>query len=206
MRSIPAQVAAALAARAIVERQLIWFTVRDRETGAPYSEGYWNDLGTVTAPVQDAETGLVVNRVFSGSGTLIEVDPIPAVSNLTIQRIEARLAQVSDRVNDLLRGYEPRQGKVQVYRALFDPNTRGIVDYAFPIFSGFIDEIVIPTPAEGGDGAVRVTLVSHTREITRSNPATRSDADQRRRSANDDFFKDVGVVGDPEVFWGVERR
>jgi hypothetical protein len=49
---------------------------------------------------------------------------------------------------------------------------------------------------------VFLTCVSHTQEMTRSNPDTRSDASQRLRSGTDNFYADCASVGEWEIFWG----
>ncbi len=74
-----------------------------------------------------------------------------------------------------------------------------------PRFIGFVDGVDIVTPAEGEEGSITLSCVSHTQEMTRSNPDTRSDASQRLRSATDDFFADTTVAGEWEIFWGMEQ-
>ena len=76
------------------------------------------------------------------------------MSNLTVQNITVTLSQVADRVNDLVRGYECKQGRVEIYRGLFDPATRTMVAPAEPRFVGTIDEAPITTPNEGESGDV----------------------------------------------------
>jgi hypothetical protein len=49
---------------------------------------------------------------------------------------------------------------------------------------------------------VTLKCVSTTRELTRANPDVRSHESQQARHAGDDFARDVGVVGDWELFWG----
>jgi hypothetical protein len=52
------------------------------------------------------------------------------------------------------------------------------------------------------ESGVLLTCASHTQEILRSNPDTRSDASQRLRNSDDSFYKDTATVGDWELFWG----
>jgi hypothetical protein len=201
-RSISAANQAALESRALVARDFLWLEVRNRDTGATATDGMWSDYGTVDAAVTDPDTGLSDTRTFSGAGGLIKISDIPLVNNLTVQNVTISLNQILDRVNDLLRGYDPKQGRVEIYRGLFDPATRRMVAAAECRFVGFIDEIEINTPKEGDEGGVTITCVSHTQELTRSNPDTRSDASQRLRSSTDNFFQDAAVVGDWDFFWG----
>lgn len=193
---------AALQARQLVARDFLWLVVRDRSTGASVTEGLWSDVGNVTASVIDPDTGLESSRNWYGSGTLVAIDDIPLVSNLTVQNVNIRLSQIDDRINDLVRLYDAKQGRVEIYRGLFDPDSRQMVAPAECRFVGFIDKIEINTPTENEEGGVTLVCASHTQEMTRANTETRSDATQKLRSATDNFFQDTSTAGEWEVFWG----
>jgi len=201
-KSLDLDVYNALKARRLVPRDLVWFVVRDRETGAPVTDGYWSDVGTRVLSVIDPETGGAQDREFFGGAGLIEIADVPYVSTLTVQQVEIKLSQVSGRVNDLTRTYDIKQGRVEIFRGLFDPVSRNLVGSAFPRFVGFIDEAPITTPAAGGEGDVTLTCTSHTQELNRSNPDTRSDASQRLRNPTDNCFADVATVKDWRISWG----
>jgi hypothetical protein len=201
-RSLSSENFAALQERRLVARDFIWFIVRDRSDGSPVEDGYWSDVGSITADVVDPNTGGTQSRSFFGALNLISISDVPLVSTLTVQNVTVTLSQVSDRINDLVRFYDCKQGQVQIFRGLFDTSTRAMVGPAFPRFVGFIDEAPITTPKEGGSGDVTLTCTSNTQEMTRSNPDTRSDASQRLRSATDNFFQDASVVGAWQQFWG----
>lgn len=193
---------AALQARQLVARDFLWLVVRARDTGASVTEGLWSDVGNVTASVIDPDTGLESSRDWYGSGTLVAIDDIPLVSNLTVQNVNIRLSQIDDRINDLVRLYDAKQARVEIYRGLFDPDTRQMVAPAECRFVGFVDQINITTPTENEEGSVTLTCASHTQEMTRANTETRSDATQKVRSATDNFFQDTSTAGSWEVFWG----
>lgn len=201
-RSLSSNNYAALQGRRLVARDFVWFIVRDIATGNPVTDGYWSDVGTIDAEVIDPESGALVTRTFYGAASLISISDIPLVSNLTVQTVTLKLAQVADRVNDLVRGYDCKQGKVQIWRGLFDPSTRVLVDPAIPRFAGTIDAAPITTPREGETGDVTLTCTANTQELTRSNPDTRSDASQRLRSATDAFYRHTATVIDWEQYWG----
>lgn len=188
----------------LVARDFVAFVVRDRVTGDPVLDGYWSDYGDFSASVINPETGGAETRTFFGAAGLISISDIPLISTLTVQQISITLNQVSDRINDLLRTYDCKQGQVIVWRGLFNPNTRLQAGPAYPRFVGFIDEAPVTTPAENQVGSVTLTCTSHTQELTRANSDTRSDASQKIRSATDNFFQDAGVVGTWEHFWGRE--
>ena len=202
MRDISAANSDALAQRILVARDFIWFVVRDRDTGVAVTDGYWSDIGSISADVIDPDTGGTSTRTWAGAGSLIAISDIPLVSNITVQNISVTLSQVADRVNNLVRAYDCKQGRVEIYRGLFDPNSRKLVSPAVPRFVGTIDEAPITTPAEGQSGDVTLTCTSNTVELTRANPDTRSDASQRQRNAGDLFYVDTAVVGTWQQFWG----
>lgn len=192
----------ALEKRALVLRDFVWLTVRNRTTNALVNDGMWSDVGDITIPVVDALTGIQTNRTFAGTGTLVEISPIPLVANLSVQSVTIKMMHVGDRVQDLIRTYDPQQGRISIYRALFDPATRNIVSGAFSRFTGFIDQVTIVTPVEGDIGYAEFECKSHTQEITRSNPDTRSSESQKIRLSTDKFYDDSSVSGGWEIFWG----
>lgn len=202
MRSISVENQAALDAGNLVARDFVWFVVYNRDTRAEVTDGYWSDIGTYVAAVINPETGVPENRTWYGADGLIAISDIPAVSTLTVQNVTITLAQASDRINELVRTYDCKQGRVEVYRGLFDPLTREMVAPAESVFVGFIDEAPISTPRENDVGSVTLTCTSHTQEMTRSNSDTRSDASQKLRSATDNFYQDTAVVSSWQQSWG----
>lgn len=201
-RAIDVDSYAALSARRLVARDFIWFVVRDRDTGNPVTDGYWSDVGTIAAEVIDPDTSAPVTRTFAGAGGLVSISDIPLVSNLTVQNVTVTLSQVSERINDLVRGYDCKQGKVQIFRGLFDPATHALVAPAFPRFAGTIDEAPITTPEENRSGDVVLTCTGNTQELTRANSDTRSDASQKLRDPDDDFYLHTATVADWQQYWG----
>lgn len=201
-RSLSAETYLALQGRRVVARDFLWLQVRDRTSGDAVFDGYWSDVGTIAAEVIDPETGGSTTRTFVGAGGLISISDIPLVSTLMVQTITITLSQVADRVNDLVRSYDCKQGRVEIFRGLFDPVSRVMVAPATSRFVGFIDEAPIKTPKQGEQGNVTLTCTAHTQEMTRSNTDTRSDASQQLRSAGDNFLQDVAVVGGWNFFWG----
>jgi len=149
---------------------------RDRETGAAVTDGMWSDVGNITASVIHPDTGLTVSRDWYGSGTLVQISDLPAVSNLSVQQVTIRLSQIVDNVEILVRQYDCKQARVEVYRGLFDPDTRLMVAPAECRFFGFVDEIEINTPTENDEGSVELQCASHTQEMTRANTDTRNGA------------------------------
>jgi hypothetical protein len=202
MREMSAENYAALQARRLVARDFLWLVVRTLDTGLPFGYGFWSDVGNVNAQVLNPDTGLAESRNFEGSGSLIQISDIPLVANLTVQNTTISMSQIDEGVANIVRGYDLKQARVEIYRGLFDPDTRQMVAPAFSRFIGFVDNVVITTPKEGEEGSVELTCASHTQEVTRSNPDTRSQDSQALRLSGDGFFKDTTTVGDWEFFWG----
>lgn len=206
MRSISTANQAALAARALVARDFLWIVARNRSTGAAVPVGFWSDIENVSSvPVINPDTLTTVSRSYYGAGSLISIDDIPAISSIQVQDVHIRMSQLDEQVENAIRFYDVKQARVEIHRGLFDPATRLLVAPAVVRFVGFVNLVEVHTPEEGGDGFVDITCVSHTQELTRSNPATRSHADQQTRSATDTFFVDAAVVGDWEFQWGEEK-
>lgn len=202
MRDIDSATQAALAARALVARDFIQITGKNISTGATETLYLWSDLGTVTATVIDGLTGDATSHDYIGTATLLKIDDVPLTSDVTVRTVTATLSQINSDVTDAVRGADLHQGKVQIHRGLFDPATRELVSNPLPRFVGFVDKCVITTPTEGNDGSIVLTLTSHTQELTRTNTAKCSDADQKRRSSTDNFYQDMAVVGNWQLFWG----
>lgn len=202
MHSYDAATIAALAARRLIPRDFLWIVARNRSTGSPVSVGFWSDVSNVTAPVLNPDTGSEVSRAFYGAGGLIQIDDIPAVASVSIQQINIRMSQLDEMVEEAVRLYDIKQARVEIYTGMLDPDSRKLVAPAICRFVGFIDGVSIETPAENADGGVTLTCVSHTQEMTRANPATRSHEDQKTRDPDDDFFVDAAVCGEWQHFWG----
>ena len=191
--------------RELIARDFLWLIARDRRTGAPVTEGLWSDVGNVSAYVINPDTGLPELRDWYGAGSLITIDDIPLVANLSVQNVTIRMSQVHEEVQRIVRDYDCHQARVEIYRGQFDPRTRLMVASAISRFVGFVDKVEVKTPSENEDGSVTMTCASHTQEFTRSNPETRSHASQILRDPNDTFYKDAATVEEWEVFWGSEK-
>lgn len=202
MRVISSENQTALQQRRLIARDFLWIVARNRVTGDPETVGFWSDVDDATLQVLNPETLLPVYRDYKAAGGLIEINAIPSVSVLQVQEIEIRMSQLDELVQQAVRLYDVKQARVEIHRGLFDPDTRNLVAPALVRFVGFINNLRITTPAEGSDGGVYLSCVSHTQELTRANPSTRSNEDQKIRSSSDIFFQDTAVVGEWELDWG----
>lgn len=205
MRALSPENVAALAQRRLVARDFLWIVARDRGNNSPQAVGFWSGVGNVSADVIDPDTGAVSTRTWYGTRTLIAIDGVPLVANMTAQTVAINLSQIADLVQQAVRLYDCKQARVEIFRGLFNPDSRLMVAPAFCRFVGFADDIDIKTPSEGEAGGVILTANSHTQEMMRSNPDTRSGASQRLRDPTDTFYDDTATVGQQEFFWGRKR-
>lgn len=189
--------------KGIAERKFVSFFVRslDGESTATFS--FWNDLDTVTASVLKPDTGSAENRTYYGDGSLLGIDPVVMTSDLTVQTIGITLSQIHSTVQNMVRGYDIRGARVEIHRGIFDPQTHELAGPIYCRFVGFVNKVSIGTPKVGEEGAIEIKAVSIARELTRTNPAKKSDETQRRRS-NDRFYRYVGVA-DVDVWWGSNK-
>lgn len=205
MRSFSSTLQNALLNRTIVFRDFLWLIPRDMSTGNPAPYGFWSGAGNVSAQVVNPLSGSAVSRNFEGAGALISISDIPAVSNITVQTVSIRISQLNDDAQAVVRGYDLKQGRVEVYSGYFDPVSRALLEPAFCRFQGFVDFVGVHTPKEGDDGYMELTCTSHTAELTRTNPDTRAHDSQQVRLSGDAFFKDVVAVSDWNIFWGQKQ-
>lgn len=205
MRSVDSTTSAYLQTRAgVVPREFLWIVGKDRSTGEPAAAGLWNDLDVVTVTVLDGLTGSEVSRDYAGAGSLIKIDAIPLTSDLTIRTVRIRLSQVNAAVANAIRGYDPRFAHVEIHKGLFHLSTRQLIAPPVAHFVGQVNGAPIRTPPPGQEGDITLSVVSQTRELTRTNPAKKSDETQRLRSG-DRFRRYKDVAGQWDVFWGEKK-
>jgi hypothetical protein len=205
MRDTDAAIVEALGKPRTVTRDFLWVTPKNRDTGELASFGLWSGWGDIAAPVTDAYTQSTVIRTFSGEGGLVSIGTLTMVADLTVRELAVTLSQIDPTVETIVREYEARSAPAQVWRGVFDPDTRLLVAPAANRFVGFVDTAEVTTPAEGDSGAIVLNCVSQLREMTRSNPDTRSDESQRKRSTTDSFFQYADVAGGWPIWWGQKK-
>lgn len=205
MKLIDATTQAALVAAptsGLRARDLVTFKARPIGGGAPVEFSFWNDIDTVAIQVFRGDTGSAESRTFVGDGALLKVGATTFGSDLTIQTLTITMSQLHATVQNMARGYDIRQAQVEVHRVLFDPRTNAVIGPATSRFVGKVNKAPIATPKSGEEGGIDIACVSHLREMTRTNPAKKSDETQKRRSS--DRFRRHGNVADRVLFWGQE--
>jgi hypothetical protein len=184
-------------------RDIVYFLVRSIDGTSTKTYVFWNEIDPVTVTVVDGATGSNVDRDCIGDGALLSIDDIPLTSDLTVQTIKISLSQIHATVQEMVRDYDVRIAKVQVHRALFDPQTNALVSHPLPHFVGTVNKASISTPAAGQEGSIDLEVVGHIRELTRTNAAKKSDETQKRRSG-DRSRRYNGTT--PPIFWGVAKE
>ena len=205
MRNIFSGNLALLQARRLMARDFLWLKARALGTGAPFNYGFWSDIGDVQAQVINPDTGLANTRNFEGSGSLIQISDIPETTTIAVRHVTITMSQLDPGVENIVRGYDLKQAGVEIYRGLFDVDSRRLLVPAFCRFVGFADLVEINTPKENEAGSIALTCASHTQEMTRGNPDTRSNDSQKKRATTDNFYEDVTTVGETEFFWGAKQ-
>jgi hypothetical protein len=190
--------------KAFIRHNLFWITAKNRTTGGEESMGFWDGYDNLNIPVVSSITGTIVNRDYIAFGSLLAIDPISLVSDLTIRNVKVALSHLSPEVQDAFRLYDARLAPVEIHRVLLDQDTMLPVGPAHPRFIGFVNEAPIERPAVGGEGGLSVICVSHTRQLTRTNPGKRSDETQKLRGG-DRFRRYSTVSGDVSFWWGEKK-
>ncbi|MBB3234445.1 hypothetical protein [Phyllobacterium endophyticum] len=190
--------------KAFIRHNLFWITAKNRETGAEESMGFWDGYDNLNIAVLSSITGTVINRDYFAFGSLLGVSPIPLVSDLTIRNVTVSLSHLSPEVQVAFRLYDPRLAPVEIHRVLLHEDTMLPVGPAHPRFIGYVNEAPIERPAVGGEGGISVTCVSHTRQLTKTNPGKRSDETQKLRGG-DRFRRYSTIAGDVSFWWGEKK-
>lgn len=192
---------------AIAPFNLFWIEARNRDSGGIETVGFWNGWDTADVTVINPETNLPSVRTYHGAGTLLNIPPIPQESDLAIRSIRVLLSQISAATQLVVRGYDVRHAPVQIHRGFFDVDTMLPVAPARARFIGWVNNMKINTPAVGGSGSIELTCVSHTRQLTKTNPLRRSDEQQQRRQG-DRFRRHTDVAGEwlQNIFWGEAKK
>jgi len=202
MQSVSADYLAKLRSGSFGVRYFLWLTAFDRSTGVEEGDGMWTGDGSTDADIYNPDIAANETRTFKGIGRAMAVATISKVADMTIQKATIDLSAATPEVNDLIRAYDLRFGRCEVYRGLVHPDSGEMVAPAEPRFLGFVTEAPVVLPAEGGEGSAKIVAVSQSHEFTRSNPVRRSEESQQRRLSSDTFYRRANAAAVVRVFWG----
>lgn len=200
MRDFDPTTTAYFAGRAgTVMRLLVWAEALNRGSGAVETVGLWNGLEDRVFTIN------AVARTYYGAGSVVTMEPLILQTGLDVRMQRLTLSPLSAAVTALIRTYDARFAPVEIHRALFSVDDGALVAEPHRLFDGFIDEVTVITPEEGGEARVEVTLASSARRFTQTLPLKKSDATQRLRS-DDRMRRYVDVSGAVDVWWGERRK
>jgi hypothetical protein len=151
--------------------------------------------------VIDGFTGLPVEREFHAAGSLLSVGAITRTPELEVRTTRLSLSQVSEAVQAAIRGYDVRYQPIQIHEGYLDLDTEKLVADPIPDFIGWINGAPLTTPAIGDNGSITLDCVSHSRMLTRTNPAKKSHETQKRR-LNDKFRQYNSTANQWQYWWG----
>ncbi|KPQ06205.1 MAG: hypothetical protein HLUCCA12_12205 [Rhodobacteraceae bacterium HLUCCA12] len=194
----PAELAALEARAGVVARTLLWVEAKNRDTGETETMGLWNGEGTQVFEIE-GET-----RVYRGPA-LPSISPIRGGVGLVVRQVRMEAANLSDEVQQVLRGYEARLARVEIHHAMFSLETNTLVAAPRRRFKGQVDKAPEIRAETGGTSRAEIILASAARVLTRTLALFKSDADQRARNPNDRFAEYGPSAGLKAVWWGEEE-
>ncbi|HEV7345465.1 MAG TPA: hypothetical protein VGN60_07515 [Devosia sp.] len=185
----------------IIPRDFIVCTVLTFD-GDEVTFGFTNFGDDVITNVIDGANGATVSHTFYGDNApLTSMDPIPMHIGVEVDTTEVVLNHLHPVVEEMIRGHNCRNARVQIHRGYLDPASMLLVAAPRCRRLGQINGTPIVTPAVGGQGSVTLKIVSHTRELTRTNPVKSSDETYRLRDG-DRINQYAGTAGQWPIFWG----
>lgn len=187
-----------------IPRNFVWIIAKNIATGLPEEIGFWDGIDTVDVAVVSGATGLLVTRTYHAWGSLLKIENIQRSPEIAVRNIKIGLSSISPEVRQAFRGYNTRLAPIEIHRGFLDLDSRVLIAPPVVRFVGWINKAPIKTPAVGGEGGVEVTVVSHARMLTRTNPGKRSDETQKLRSG-DRFRRYANVAAEWEFWWGEQR-
>ena len=202
VRSVDSNTANMLNGRkGIIPRQFVWLTGKDWSTSALHNTGFWNGTDSVSVTVIDGFTGLPIVREYHAAGSLLSVGTITRTPELEVRTTRVSLSQINDAAQAAIRGYDVRYQPIQIHEGYLDLDSNLLVGNPIPDFVGWINGAPITTPAIGDNGSISLDCVSHSRMLTRTNPAKKSHETQKRRSA-DNFRQYNSTANQWQYWWG----
>jgi hypothetical protein len=180
----------------IVARHLVWFTARNRSTGAAETIGIWNGDDNQSFTIG-------TSRLYYGAGSLLDIEPITAGVGLSVRIHQITMSGISSQVEELLRTYDARLAAVEMHRALFSLSTGSLVGTPYRVMKGWVNGVKLTS---GEDSKAVISVASAARALTKPLALYRSDAAMRERSATDTFRAYADISGQVGVWWGEKRE
>lgn len=148
----------------------------------------WTGLGNRTINVRG------VNRVFTGTGALLNIAAAEEVGDLSAKAMTLSLTGLDSSVISLALQEPYQRRKARVYMG--EKSVSAVVE----IFSGQMDTMQITD--EPDMATVVMTIESKLVELERSRNWRYTDESHRSRHSGDTFFSYVQSIQDQQVAWG----
>lgn len=165
---------------------------------------YWTGEDNVAINLENIGGGSPVSRNAVGGGTLLEVPPVVDAMGIEARSITLGLDHLSAAAGspmDMVYGNNVRVARVELHRALFDPETWELVATAHILFAGRVDGASVDDAAADGEAGLSIDAMSSAIDLTKVNPAMESDEQQKLRSG--DRFRQYGdSAAQVETWWG----
>lgn len=185
----------------IAERKLVYFTVRDRDTGENIGRGVWDGSEDLAITVRSGTTGVGEQRTYFAAA-LVSVGEISCTTDMTVQSVTIDLSQIADIAQALFRSYDARLARVEVHTLYLDPITGAPVGTLLD-WVGEVDKAPLTTPTAGNEGKIELTTVSDIMSmLTRINGRKSSYEDQKKHAGGDEWSKYASTVGSWKIPWG----
>ncbi|WP_116654444.1 hypothetical protein [Pelagibacterium sediminicola] len=172
--------------------------------GSAVTFAYWTGEDNVAQNVTPPGASTPVSTNFRGAGTLLDAPQIVDVIGLEAATVTFDLDHASTAENspmDMVFGHNIRIAPVAYYQGVFNPETWHVIDAPILLFSGRVDGASVNDAAAGGEGGLALDVVSAAIELTVTNPAVKSQAQQALRGG-DEFRKWGDTAGNYERWWG----
>lgn len=178
-----------------VAKALLWFSARNRSTGAIETMGLWT-----------GDDDMIFNiggeaRTYLGAGNIVALDPIVMQIGLIVRTQRLQLPSFPEAIQQLILGYDLGLAPAEIHRAMFYPDTGAMVADPKRVWKGFVDRAPLPTPALDGEAPAEIILTSAARQLTRGLTLTYSNQIQRLRG-DDRLLRYSSVAGVVRTPWG----
>lgn len=188
--------------RGLVPRKLLSVTGREWSGNSIAAEmSFWTGDENVEMTVVSGLNGLPSARLFHGAVEL-RVGSIPRVSDLTIQTITVSLNIFADPVAQLVRGYDIRLAKIEIWDMLLDTTSRLPVSPPELVFLGEVDGSPVSVPEVGGEGSVEIKCVSDAISMLARKNYTKSSYEAQKLRGGDEWGKYANTVKTWRIPWG----
>ena len=186
-----------------------FLTIRGKDSdGDDAVFNFWTGPDNVTLNVVSASDGSTESRDYIGGGALVDVTAIVDGVGLEARSHSFGLNPLQTTNHDMVNGNNIRVAVVEMHRGLRDPDTWGLVADPQPYFLGRVDGLSHDVGGVDGDTPADATMtlavMGNQIDLTRINPALKSDEQQRLRSG-DRIRRYADAAGSYDVWWGQAR-